>query len=181
MRPIASSPDTQCPNCGANVAAQADACPACGAPLSATRISQPALRQLLEASNQSLVKSGASAAESAFGIGCSLGGIATLVLVLATFILGGRDWTSLAIVALVAVLISTGVAAILAARARAATVAATYRRVVAPEIEKYVRANQITRPEFDALAVELVPEGAPLRSYLAPSSEPERDETMPEK
>jgi hypothetical protein len=181
MSAVSAERVRQCSNCGANVAAEADACPACGAPLSAAPISQQALRQLVETSNQDLVARGTSAAESAFGIGCSLGGMATLVLVLATFALGGRDWTSLAIVALVAILISTGVSAFLATRARSATVTATYQRVVGPEIDKYVRANRITRPEFDALAAEMIPKGAPLRSYLAPPAEQERDETMPEK
>jgi hypothetical protein len=172
----ANSQTTACPNCGANVSTQQTSCPACGAPLyfeeRSPAASQEAMRELVETSNQRLVSSGTSAAESAFGIGCSLGGMASMVLLLIVFAIGGRDWTLLAIVALVAILLAAGISAWLANRAKSATIQATYEREVGPQIERYVRANRLTGLEFGSLADGMIDEDAPLRNYLTlPSKE----------
>jgi hypothetical protein len=117
----------------------------------------------------------------AFGIGCSLGGMVSMALLLVVFVLGGRDWTLLAIFALVAILISAGVSALLATRAKKATIDATYERVVRPEIDGFVRANRLTRLEFDAEVDKLVPASAPLRSFLTlPPRSEEGDATLEE-
>ena len=165
-----SSPSTACPNCGANVSDEQTSCPACGAPLysesQSPEASQQAVQELVETSNQQLVSSGTSAAESAFGIGCSLGGMVSMVLLLLVFAIGGRDWTLLAIVALVAILIAMGVSAWLATRAKFATIQTTYEREVGPQIERYIRANRLTGLEFGILADQIMAEDAPLRNYL---------------
>jgi hypothetical protein len=124
------------------------------------------MRELVETSNQRLVSSGTHAAESAFGIGCSLGGMATMALLLVVFVIGGRDWTLLAIVALVAILIAAGTSAWLANKAKSATIQTTYEREVGPQIERFVRANRLTGLEFGTFADQIVAENAPLRNYL---------------
>jgi hypothetical protein len=178
------STSTTCPNCGANVSARQTSCPACGAPLGSENLSpeakQDAMRELVETSNQRLVSSGTSAAESAFGISCSLGGMASMVLLLIVFAIGGREWTLLAIVALVSILVAAGLSAWLATRAKSATIQATYEREVGPQIERYVRSNRITGLEFGVLADRIVAEDAPLRSYLTLPSAEEQGQTPAE-
>jgi hypothetical protein len=141
--------------------------------------SQQAIRELVEDSNQRLVSTGTSAAESAFGIGCSLGGMVTMVLLLIVFAIGWRDWTLLAIVALVAILLATGISAWLAIRAKSATIQATFEREVRPQIERYVRANRLTNLEFGLLADNIITEDAPLRKYLTLPGE-EKGQATPE-
>lgn len=138
------------------------------------------MRELVESSNQRLASSGSSAAESAFGIGCSLGGMASMVLLLIVFAIGGREWTILAIVALVAILVAAGLSAWLANRAKAATIQSTYEREVGPQIERYLQANHLTGLEFGVLANRIIAEDAPLRSYLTLPSEEEQDQTPAE-
>jgi hypothetical protein len=160
----------QCPNCGANVRASSASCPACGAPLSvAASVSdqREKMLALINTANQNLVKAGTGAAESAFGLGCSLGTIAGLLILAIVFLLGVRNWILLAILAMGTALVAAGISAIISSRAKSATIGATYDRDVKPEIEGYMRSNGITRQEFDALAYAVLDKDAPLRRCLS--------------
>jgi membrane protein implicated in regulation of membrane protease activity len=163
----------QCPNCGGSLPEQAAFCPTCGTRLAYPehpwRNEQVSLAQLVENANQTLLKSGASAAEYAFGAGCSLAAILIVGLLLVLFLFGLRQWTTLGIVLVIALLAATLLATYLARRARSATLARTYERVVQPEIEAYLRANQLTRQEFDDQVARLVGSNEPLSQYLSPT------------
>jgi hypothetical protein len=129
---------------------------------------QPPVKQLIESSSQALADASASAAESAFGIGCSLGALLGGSVLLVAFLLGMRHWTSLAILTLVAALVSVGVSTMLSGRARNATLRSTYERQVRPQIERFRKEHGLSEAEFAALARPLIPENAPLRAYLPP-------------
>jgi type IV secretory pathway TrbD component len=162
----------KCPNCGASLPEQAAFCPTCGTHL--TYPEQPefsegeGLHQLVKIANQTLLKSGASAAEYAFGAGCSLAMILIVGLLLVLFLFGIREWTTLAVVSLIAILVATLVAAFLARHARNATIETVYLKTIQPEIESYLREHQLTRQEFDDQAADLVASGEPLSRYLSP-------------
>ncbi|HLE16071.1 MAG TPA: zinc-ribbon domain-containing protein [Anaerolineales bacterium] len=163
----------QCPNCRAGLPEKAVFCPTCGTRLSypeqQTSAAEADLAQLVENANQTLLKSGTGAAEFAFGVGCSLATILIVGLLLIMFLFGMRAWTALGVVTVIAVLVATLVAAYLARRARNATLATTYRKVVQPEIEAYLHEHQLTRQEFDDQAADLVASDEPLSQYLSPS------------
>jgi len=160
----------QCFNCGANAPGVDDFCPACGAPLiSGVRTAQDqqeALKKVVEDSNLNLIKAGSSAAEYAFGIGCSLCTLLTLAVLLISYFSITKTWTILAVIALTAILISALVSALLAARAKTATTRTTYERVVKPEIDNFLKHNGLTQQEFDIQAMQAIAEDAPLRNYL---------------
>lgn len=160
----------QCPNCGARISGEESACPACGAPIAGDGRSeaalQQALRDLIENANQRLAAIGSGAAESAFGMSCSLGALLSAVALLIAFAAGMRDWISLAILALAGLLLTTAAAAMLASRAKSANIESGYRHVVKPEIESFLRTNRLTRREFDELADALIASDDPLRNYL---------------
>lgn len=160
----------QCPNCGASIRPDQSICPACGAPVSPSDMasrSREKASQMIRDANQNLVQAGAGAAESAFGLGCSLGVLLGLALLALIFILGSRNWILLGLVAIGAALFAAGASAIISARAKSATMAGTYARDVEPEIEKTIQSNRFTRQEFDALANEILDKNAPLRRYLS--------------
>jgi hypothetical protein len=164
------SEKVQCPNCGANVRPSSAFCPACGAPLSAAASvsdGREKLLALINTTNQNLVKAGTAAAESAFGLGCSLGTIAGLFILAIVFLLGARNWILLAILAMGIALIAAGISAVISTRAKSATIGATYNREVKPEIEGYIRSNALTRQDFNALVDETLDKDAPLRRCLA--------------
>jgi hypothetical protein len=162
-----------CPNCGANLPEGAAFCPTCGTRLAYPQPPEAApgadLGQLVENANQTLFKSGASAAEFAFGAGCFLAMIFIVIMLLVLFLFGLREWTTLAVISLISVLAATLVASFLARRARNATIATTYSKTVQPEIELYLREHQLTRQEFDDQAAELVASDEPLSRYLSPN------------
>ncbi len=167
----------QCPNCGANVRQEDTACPACGAPIShedSASLRRERTLELIGAFNQDLVQAGSGAAESAFGLGCSLGTIFGLALLVLIFLLGFRNWILLGLVAIGVTLVAAGASALVSARAKTATMVTTYERQVRPEIEKYMQANRFTRQEFDMLVEESLDKNAPLRRYLLLISEGDR-------
>lgn len=160
----------ECPACGADLREGYTTCPACGAPVSS--IDPEAIRkektvQALTAANQSLVQAGTGAAESAFGLGCSLGAILGLVLLIVVFFLGNRNWIVLGIAAIGISLVAAGAAAWISLRAKTATIKTTYYRQVENEIEKFMKSNHYTQQEFEALANEVLDQNAPLRRYLS--------------
>jgi hypothetical protein len=130
------------------------------------------LTELIENANQTLATAATRGAETAFGITCTLAVLLIALVLVVLFFAATRKWTILAVVAFVAGLAGVMLSAILATRARDATLSATYRRSVQPEIEAYLSTSGLTRPEFDALARRQLPEGAPLCQFLEPPPAP---------
>lgn len=161
-----------CPNCGAALRGDYATCPACGAPVSgasSTARRREKILNIVGDANQNLVQAGSGAAESAFGLSCSIGTIFGLILLAIIFLLGFRNWIVLGIIAMGVTLVAAGVSVSLSARAKSATISGTYVREVEPKIENYLRSHRLTRREFDALAAETLDNSAPLRRYLSPS------------
>ena len=162
----------QCYNCGA-IVQPGSSCLACGAPLALTTrgMSSSAtleMTEFIEKNNQNLAQAGSAAAEAAFGLGCSIGAIFSLAVLVVVFVLGSRNWILMGLTAMGLALASAGVAAWLSTRAKEATLAATHQREIEPEIIRYLQARQLNRLEFDSLAHELLSDQAPLRKYLSP-------------
>lgn len=122
-------------------------------------------RQLVEDLNSYLVKSATSAAELAFGVGCTLGLIVILLLLLIVYFVITKTWTVVIVTGFIAVLISVIISSMLAIRARNATVEKTYQRTTRPEIERFIRANGLSEEEFSDLATSVLPASAPLREF----------------
>jgi hypothetical protein len=162
----------QCPNCGVNLPAGAGSCPACGAPLTAAletarRLQLSDMSALIERSNQKLLNAGTNAAESAFGLGCSLGVILGSVLLVSLFLLGQRNWILFAIVFIGSTMIALAASVALSGRAKTAMIQGTFKREVSQEIDTYLIAHAITRQAFDDQAHAVLTEDAPLWNFLS--------------
>jgi hypothetical protein len=161
----------QCPYCAGAVPAHEVECPRCGAPLGeSTPVSdfqELTVDELIEESHQELVKSGTSAAELAFGVGCTLGVLVGGLLMVIIFLAFTRTWTILAVIALIVVLISTLVSSLLASRAQKATTRSTYEREIKPEINGFIASHDINQEQFSNKAAELLPADSPLLVYIA--------------
>jgi len=170
----------QCPNCGAPVQKNAATCPACGTPLiSIGREKEDqaqSTRQVVEDLNAYLVKSAVSAAELAFSVGCTLGALVILVLVVIVYFASTKTWTVVIVTGLIALLVGVIVASMLALRAKNATIEKTYQRVTKPEIERFIRANGMSEKEFTDLATSVLPESAPLCEFWNREHQPEGSE-----
>jgi hypothetical protein len=134
------------------------------------------MRQAVEDMNAYLIKSAVSAAELAFSVGCTLGAIGVLLLVVIVYFAITKTWTVVIITGLVASLVGVAISSVLATRAKNATIEKTYQRVSKPEIERFIRANGLTEEDFTNLATSVLPESAPLREFWNREHEPEWSE-----
>jgi len=170
----------QCPNCGAPVQKNTAVCPACGSPLISiereTADQAQSTRQVVEDLNAYLVKSAVSAAELAFSVGCTLGVIGILLLLIIVYFAITKTWTVVIVTGLIALLVGVIVSSMLATRAKNATVEKTYQRVSKPEIERFIRANGMSEEDFTNLAASVLPESAPLREFWNREHQPEWSE-----
>ena len=171
----------QCPNCGAPVQKNAAACLACGSPLISpgreTADQAQSTRQVVEDLNTYLIKSAVSAAELAFSVGCTLGAIGVLLLLVIVYFAITKTWTVVIVTGLIALLIGVIISSMLATRAKNATVEKTYQRVSKPEIERFIRANGMSEGDFTDLIASVLPESAPLREFWNREHQPEWSET----
>jgi ABC-type multidrug transport system fused ATPase/permease subunit len=144
-------------------------CPRCGAPLyDSTQISdsqEAALQEITENSHQKLVASGTSAAELAFGVGCTLGFLVGGLLMVIIFFAITKTWTILAVILFILTLISFLVSSILANRARQATTRTSYERELKPEIDQFITEYRLSQDEFNDQAAEILPADFPLLFY----------------
>jgi ABC-type transport system involved in multi-copper enzyme maturation permease subunit len=128
---------------------------------------EPALQTLIDDSHQELVKTSTNASETAFGISCTLGLLASAVVFTIVFLAGTRAWTVLAVVVLISGLISVMVSSLLASRARNATLQTTYERRIRPKIERFLQTNSVTQQSLAGSAATRLPEDSPLLVFLS--------------
>jgi ABC-type siderophore export system fused ATPase/permease subunit len=126
--------------------------------------------------NTYLVKSAVSAAELAFSVGCTLGAIAILLLLIIVYFAISKIWTVVIVTGLIALLAGVIISSMLATRAKNATVEKTYLRVSKPEIERFIRANGMSEEDFTNLVASVLPESAPLRAFWERDHQPEWSE-----
>ncbi len=147
-------------------------CLRCGAPLEGstkiTVVNEAALQKLIENSHQKLVASGTSAAETAFGVGCTLGLLVGGLLMVIIFFAISKTWTILAVILFILILISFLVSSLLANRARQATTRTSYEREVKPEIDQFITEYELSQDEFNHQAAEILPADSPLLLYSSP-------------
>ena len=122
----------------------------------------PSIDEFIETSNQRLMEAGAKAAEAAFGVVSWLVVIVGGFVFLLAFILVKKNWIVLAMITIGLMMMAIVLASILAARAKAATLRATYEREIAPAIEQFFGSQAIGWQEFERYARQTLPEDAPL-------------------
>jgi len=166
----------KCPSCDSALFIDFAYCPSCGEVISnhdesTASIEDQGLSEFIQYLNQQLSETGTGAAESAFGLGCYIGFIPIAILVVLLFLLGLRNWIVLALIGLVSVLVTTGIATILSRRARTININTTYLREVEPQIETYLESKSITRVEFDVVSQQVLTKDAPLLECISSQCE----------
>jgi hypothetical protein len=161
----------RCAYCRGMVPAGEVECLRCSAPISAElTLQELSLEDFIIASNQKLVETGTSAAELAFGVGCTLGVLVAGMLMVLIFFAFTKTWTVLFVILFILTLISFLVSTVLATRARDATTHKTYERDVRPEIDQYTSQKGLTHEDFFDQAAEVLPASAPLLVYSSDES-----------
>jgi hypothetical protein len=116
--------------------------------------------------NGKLISQGASYAEQAFGLGCSISIVPVGLLVIIALIIGVRSWIGLLIVGAVGAFLAIAIVALMANKARYNSIEKMYYREMNPEINQYCKSQNISRQQFDQRALEVLPQNAPLCKYL---------------
>lgn len=133
-----------------------------------------ALDTLAGSWNDKLVSAAQDSVTHAFNVGCSFSLLPVAVLVGVVFVASRGNWVISLIAAVVGLVLALGFASLVSTTARTKSIEQTYQIHVAPGIERYLASAQMSRPEFDRQAANSLPEGAPLRKYLAVPPEEEQ-------
>jgi hypothetical protein len=161
----------RCAYCRGMVPAEEFNCIRCGAPLPAvaaeTDFQALPFDDFVLACHQKIAESGTSAAELAFGVGCTLAVLVGGMLMVLIFFLITKIWTVLVVILFILALISFLISTILATRAREATTRKTYERDIKPQVERYILNHGLTQEEFVEQAAEILPASSPLLTALA--------------
>jgi hypothetical protein len=123
--------------------------------------------------NETLESAVQDSTQHAFNFGCSVSVIPLAVLVILVLFLSGFNWIVTIGAAVISLLLALGLASWVAFTARRNSSDQTYRLKVSPEIDRNLRRFDLTRPELESLAGEILPAGALLQNYLV-ASEPDR-------
>lgn len=123
--------------------------------------------------NETLLIAGTKAAESAFGIGCWLGALISLVLVAILFAFGVRNPIILSLVLVGSMMLMLGISSLFSSRAKDATIMSVYQRNVVPKIDEYLQTQHISRSEFHEVIKATLDTSAPLSSHFSNSEFPD--------
>ena len=161
----------RCAYCRGLVPAEEFNCLRCGAPLQVvaaeTDFQAMSFEDFVLACHQKITESGTSAAELAFGVGCTLAVLVGGMLMVLIFFLITKIWTVLVVILFILALISFLISTILATRAREATTRKTYERDIKPQVERFILIHSLSQDEFVEQAAEILPASSPLLTALA--------------
>lgn len=132
--------------------------------------------QLVENMESRLDQARGSMGERAFALGCSVAGTPVLVIVGLAYILGARNWISLALVLVVALMAAGVLISMLTSRAQMAAARRLYDLELLPELRQYSAANNLTLEQIGDIARASLPKDAYLSSFLPATPVPAPEE-----
>lgn len=128
--------------------------------------SEVGLEELVEALNEKLRFAGADSAERAFGIGCLLGLLPAIGVILVLFLLKVINVILAFVLVGLASLTVLGGAMLLSYQARENSIKREYHQNVKTEIDRFLSENGLSLGQFISLVHPLLPENAPLAAFL---------------
>jgi hypothetical protein len=140
-------------------------------PLSEIDTQNKDLRQLAETLDNRLRATGAERAEQAFGLGCLIGILPSLLVLIVLLLLKVINIALVFILAVIVILIWVGVATYLSSYARMNAIRKTYHAETEGAINEFIASHNLSRIEFDRIVSRLLPKEAPLQHYLYPTLE----------
>jgi hypothetical protein len=126
------------------------------------------LAELASSLNEKLETRADAATNQAFNLGCFVGIVPLLSIVIATYFLTGRSWVGAAVMFVLMVLGLVLFANVVAAITRKNTLQRTYHDEIRPQIDQALYRMQRARSEFDGAASEVLAPGAALRIFMTP-------------
>lgn len=124
------------------------------------------LEELVETVNEKLRFAGADSAERAFGIGCLIGLLPTVGVILLMFLFKVINVILTFVLLGLGSLVVLGVAMLLSYQARQNSMTREYHRSVKAEIDQFLSEHELTQQQFLSLLHPILPESAPLTAFL---------------
>lgn len=128
------------------------------------------LEDLIDSLNEKLRAAGADSAERAFGIGCLLGLVPTVGIILVLFIFKVINVILVFVLTGLASLVVLGSAMLLSYQARLNSIRREYQHSVKADIDHFLIERKISRQQFDRLVHPLLTEDSPLAVFLVPDN-----------
>jgi hypothetical protein len=116
--------------------------------------------------NQQLASAAASAAEQAFGLGCTVSLVPMTIMMGLAYLLGVRHWVSLFLVAIALLLLATAWASFVAMKAHRNAPRRAWQEILRAETAAGLEARCASSIELEAEAQNILPEEALLRRAL---------------
>lgn len=126
----------------------------------------PDISTFVESENEKLRAAGAESAEQAFGIGCGIGLLPTVIIVIVLYAFQVVSFILAIILVLMGLLAVVGISMLLASRARVNAESKTFEASVEPEILQYLDDLGVTQQQFVEAVHEQLLDDAPLRAHL---------------
>lgn len=126
----------------------------------------PDISTFVESENEKLRAAGAESAEQAFGIGCGIGLLPTVIIVIVLYAFQVVSFILAIVLVLMGLLAVVGISMLLASRARVNAESKTYEASVEPEILQYLDDLGVTQQQFVEAVHEQLLDDAPLRAHL---------------
>lgn len=123
------------------------------------------LSELTATSNERLVQAGSQGAEQAFGLGCALGLLPLIAIVIGLYVWGVFPFLVALIAFVMGALVLLGGITLLSFNAKRRAIGETYRKEVGPDILAFLGRSKIQEEQFSLYVSDLLPEEAPLRSF----------------
>ena len=127
-----------------------------------------ALEELAIALNEKMVTSGQDSANSAFNLGCSVGLVPALILVILTLLITKGSWIATALISGLMIIGLLAFANLSAYISRSRAYECIYLQEIIPEIEGELQKIGVDHFTFEVIVKETIPAGAPLRAYISP-------------
>lgn len=126
----------------------------------------PDISTFVESENEKLRAAGAESAEQAFGIGCGIGLLPTVIIVIVLYAFQVVSFILAIVLVLMGLLAVVGISMLLASRARVNAESKTFEASVEPEILQYLDDLGVTQQQFVEAVHEQLLDDAPLRAQL---------------
>jgi hypothetical protein len=169
-------PGAVCSECGQVVQEDLEVCPNCSAALPVkldlTPEQRSSLEELARLSNETLATAGAESAELSFGLGCALGALPIIAVVVILYLTGVFNIIISLVVVALGALVVAGTAGLVASFARTRRIGTAYQINVGPQIDRQLKNDGQDRWTFDRVAEQTLTSDAPLLERIRKQPEP---------
>ena len=125
-----------------------------------------ALNRLILEVNEELEKAGKTSTSQAINLGCSLGLLPVIIVVLLAFFISGNSWTATIITAILVLIAWIGLINLYAHISKSKSIERMYRDYLAERISRELRELHLPQSQFNQTALEILPKSAPLHTFL---------------